>query len=185
MRSASGSLLTLSTRKHAEEAHQPALNTVEVREFATVRTPVGLLSIGGTNAAVDSVRFVGNGEPGFEGSGDGEIAKAVEELQAYFSGRLKKFTVTTRFDHGTPFQRSVWRQISRIPFGGTLSYGEIAAKISSPGAVRAVGTACGANPIAVIVPCHRVLAAGRKVGGYGGGLENKRWLLEHEGVRTD
>jgi methylated-DNA-[protein]-cysteine S-methyltransferase len=184
MRTAPGGSLSLSTRKHAEEAHQPALNTIEVREFATVRTPVGLLRVGGTNAAVDSVRFVTNGEPGFEGSGDGAVAQAVEELQEYFAGRLKRFKVTTRFEAGTGFQRGVWKQIARIPFGELLTYGEIAAKVGSPGATRAVGTACGANPIAIIVPCHRVLAAGRRIGGYGGGIDNKRWLLEHEGIRT-
>jgi methylated-DNA-[protein]-cysteine S-methyltransferase len=165
------------------EAHQPALNTAEVREFATVRSPVGLLRIGGTNAAIDGIRFVTNGEPGFEGSGDGAVAQAVEELQEYFAGRLRRFEVTTRLETGTDFQRRVWKAIARIPFGETRSYGEIARLASSPGAVRAAGQACGANPIAIIVPCHRVLAAGGRMGGYGGGLERKEWLLTHEGVK--
>jgi methylated-DNA-[protein]-cysteine S-methyltransferase len=174
--------MSLSTRKFMEEAHQPALNTTEVREFATVRSPVGLLRVGGTNAALDELRFVGKGEPGFDGSGDGAVACAVEQLQEYFAGRLRKFTVTTRFECGTPFQRRVWKEIARIPFGSVKSYGDIARLASSPAAVRAVGQACGANPIAIIVPCHRVLAAGGRMGGYGGGIDKKEWLLAHEGI---
>ena len=172
----------LTSRKYMEESHQPALNTVEVREFATVRSPVGLLRIAGTNAAVDELRFITKGEPGFEGSGDGAVARAVEELQDYFAGRLRKFTVTTRFDSGTEFQRRVWRAIARIPFGEVRTYGEIARSFRST-AYRAAGQACGANPIAIIVPCHRVVAAGGKIGGFGGGLDGKRWLLAHEGIK--
>lgn len=84
---------------------------------------------------------------------------------------------------GTEFQKSVWRQIRKIPLGKTKSYGEVAKAIGKPKAVRAVGGACGANPIPVLVPCHRVLAAHGKIGGFGGGLDWKRKLLEREGTK--
>lgn len=86
---------------------------------------------------------------------------------------------------GTDFQKSVWREMLKIPSGKTKSYGEIARAIGNPGAVRAVGGACGANPIPVFVPCHRVLAANKKIGGFGGGLHWKYKLLKREGVEID
>jgi methylated-DNA-[protein]-cysteine S-methyltransferase len=82
--------------------------------------------------------------------------------------------------NGTPFQRSVWSALRRIPSGRTLSYGGLATKIGRPAAVRAVGLANGANPIAIVVPCHRVIGADASLTGYGGGLERKRWLLAYE-----
>ena len=83
---------------------------------------------------------------------------------------------------GTPFQRRVWTGLTTIPPGETLSYGALAAKLGCPRSVRAVGTANGANPISVVVPCHRVIGADGSLTGYGGGLERKRWLLNHEGA---
>jgi methylated-DNA-[protein]-cysteine S-methyltransferase len=83
---------------------------------------------------------------------------------------------------GTPFQRSVWSALRRIPAGTTTSYGALAEHIERPTAVRAVGHANGANPISVVVPCHRVIGADGSLTGYGGGLDRKRWLLAHEGV---
>ncbi len=81
---------------------------------------------------------------------------------------------------GTPFQQTVWSALERIPFGQTASYGEIAGRIAAPKAVRAVGAANGKNPIAIIVPCHRVIGGNGKLTGYAGGLQRKQWLLEHE-----
>jgi methylated-DNA-[protein]-cysteine S-methyltransferase len=86
--------------------------------------------------------------------------------------------------HGTEFQKSVWRQLQKISSGKTKSYGEIAQAIGKPKAVRAVGGACGANPIPVLVPCHRVLAANKKIGGFSGGLDWKRDLLNREGIKV-
>ena len=83
---------------------------------------------------------------------------------------------------GTPFQRAVWTGLTTIPPGETLSYGGLAARLGCPTAVRAVGTANGANPISVVVPCHRVIGADGSLTGYGGGIERKRWLLRHEGA---
>ncbi len=105
-------------------------------------------------------------------------------LDAYFDGELGAIdelgTVTT----GTDFQRQVWSALRRIPSGRTLSYGALAGKIGRPAAVRAVGLANGANPIAIVVPCHRVIGANDSLTGYGGGIERKRWLLDHEATRA-
>lgn len=103
------------------------------------------------------------------------------QLRAYFAGDLREFEVPTR-PTGTPFQLRVWEELSRIPFGETISYGEQARRIGMPKAVRAVGRANGVNPIAVIVPCHRVIGANGKLTGYGGGLDRKAKLLALEGV---
>ena len=86
-------------------------------------------------------------------------------------------------ERGTPFQRAVWAALRRIPAGETLSYGQLAAQIGKPKAVRAVGLANGSNPVGVVVPCHRVIGADGSLTGYGGGLPRKLWLLEHEGAR--
>jgi O-6-methylguanine DNA methyltransferase len=103
-------------------------------------------------------------------------------LKNILAGRAVK-TVPPLDTAGTEFQRAVWRELRKISFGKTKSYGQIAEAIGKPKAVRAVGGACGANPIPVLVPCHRVLAAHGKIGGFGGGLDWKRKLLAREGVR--
>jgi methylated-DNA-[protein]-cysteine S-methyltransferase len=102
-----------------------------------------------------------------------------EQLAAYFRGELLEFEIPLRM-FGTPFQRQVWAGLQAIPYGLTVSYAELAQKIGRPGASRAVGSANGRNPIAIIVPCHRVIAADGTLGGYGGGLDRKEWLLELE-----
>jgi len=102
-------------------------------------------------------------------------------LKAVLDGREPK-TLPPLDMAGTAFQKSVWNQMQKISLGKTKSYGEIALAIGKPKAVRAVGGACGANPVPVLVPCHRVLAANNKLGGFGGGLDWKRRLLKHEGI---
>ncbi len=101
-------------------------------------------------------------------------------LRAYFDGDLAAIEGLPVAFVGTEFQRRVWGALREIPCGETRSYGEIARRIGSPGAVRAVGLANGANPVGVVVPCHRVIGADGTLTGYGGGVERKRWLLEHE-----
>lgn len=101
-------------------------------------------------------------------------------LAAYFEGDLTALDGIERAAGGTPFQRAVWSALREIPAGETLSYGALAARVQSPRAVRAVGLANGANPIGIVVPCHRVIGADGAFTGYGGGLERKRWLLAHE-----
>jgi methylated-DNA-[protein]-cysteine S-methyltransferase len=103
-----------------------------------------------------------------------------DALTRYFAGDLTAIDALPVLTAGTPFQREVWRALREIPCGTTTSYGELAARIGRPAAVRAVGLANGANPIGVVVPCHRVIGANGTLTGYGGGLHRKRWLLHHE-----
>ena len=104
----------------------------------------------------------------------------VETINRYFAGELAVLDTLPVATAGTPFQRAVWRALRGIPCGTTITYGKLAQQIGKPAAVRAVGLANGSNPIGVIVPCHRVIGANGSLTGYGGGLDRKRWLLEHE-----
>lgn len=107
------------------------------------------------------------------------LADARTQLAEYFAGTRVEFTLPLAAE-GTPFRQRVWAALCEIPFAETCSYGELAAVIGSPKASRAVGAANGANPIGIIVPCHRVIGSDGTLAGYGGGLERKQWLLEHE-----
>jgi methylated-DNA-[protein]-cysteine S-methyltransferase len=107
---------------------------------------------------------------------------AKRTVLAYFAGRLDAIEQLSVATSGTDFQNQVWTALRQIPSGNTSSYGALARAIGRPAAVRAVGLANGSNPIAIIVPCHRVIGANASLTGYGGGIERKRWLLEHEGV---
>ncbi|WP_200309429.1 methylated-DNA--[protein]-cysteine S-methyltransferase [Streptomyces adelaidensis] len=114
------------------------------------------------------------------GVGDDTLfAETEEQLKAYFAGELKAFTLELRL-HGTPFQRGVWEQLARIPYGETRSYGDLADALGNPKASRAVGLANGKNPVGIIVPCHRVVGSDGSLTGYGGGLERKQRLLDFE-----
>jgi methylated-DNA-[protein]-cysteine S-methyltransferase len=103
-------------------------------------------------------------------------------LTRYFAGETAAIEGVAVEMNGTPFQKTVWAALRRIPCGTTISYAELARRIGEPSAVRAVGTANGANPVALIVPCHRVIGSNGSLTGYGGGLDRKQWLLTHEGV---
>jgi methylated-DNA-[protein]-cysteine S-methyltransferase len=107
------------------------------------------------------------------------LVETCRQLKAYFAGELRKFDLPLDFA-GTPFQQRVWRELLNIPYGETRSYSEVANRLGTPAAVRAVGAANGANPIPIVVPCHRVIGAGGKLVGYGGGLPLKRRLLALE-----
>jgi methylated-DNA-[protein]-cysteine S-methyltransferase len=110
---------------------------------------------------------------------DRAFAELRRQMDAYFAGERREFDLPLKLV-GTPFQPRVWRELVQIPFGTTISYGELAARVGNPAASRAVGGANGRNPISIIVPCPRVIGAGGTLTGYGGGLENKRWLLDFE-----
>lgn len=116
-----------------------------------------------------------------EGRAPETVRRAVE---AYFSGEVRALDGVAVKTGGTAFQKAVWAALRAIPAGETRSYGQLAAAIGSPKAVRAAGLANGQNPVAVIVPCHRVIGANGRLTGYAGGLERKRWLLTHEGARV-
>jgi methylated-DNA-[protein]-cysteine S-methyltransferase len=111
-------------------------------------------------------------------------AGLTEAFRAYFAGDLQALDGVATFAEGTDFQRAVWAALREIPCGETRSYIEIARRIGQPAAVRAVGLANGANPINIVVPCHRVIGADGSLTGYGGGVRRKRWLLAHEGIRA-
>ena len=112
----------------------------------------------------------------------GVLYKAREEILEYLDGKRTEFDIPCETT-GTDFQKTVWKNLSKIPFGKTVSYGELAAKSGKPKAARAVGSACGKNSIPLIIPCHRVLAANKKLGGFGGGPELKSLLLKLEGIQ--
>lgn len=120
------------------------------------------------------------GERGFEVEDASTQSLARQAIEAYFDGDLQAIEAVGTATRGTDFQRRVWSALREIPAGSTLTYGEVAARIGRPTAVRAVGAANGANPIPIVVPCHRVIGADASLTGFGGGLERKRWLLAHE-----
>ncbi len=107
------------------------------------------------------------------------LRKAASQLEAYFTGGLTEFSLPLDL-RGTPFQLAVWRAVATIPYNRTSTYGDIARAIGRPRAVRAVGAAQAANPLPIVIPCHRVIGSNGSLTGYGGGLDAKRWLLEHE-----
>ena len=113
------------------------------------------------------------------GAAPTEVRRSID---AYFGGDIHALTAIRWRTGGTDFQRSVWTALTDIPVGRTMSYGELAVKLGNPKAMRAVGLANGANPVGVVVPCHRVIGANGSLTGYGGGIERKRWLLAHEGA---
>lgn len=147
----------------------------------TLETPIGPVGVVASEAGVRAVEFGGvPGSPGSPGS-RAMLARAADELSDYFAGARRVFTVPID-QPGTEFRQRVWRELARIPFGTTISYGALARRIGNASAVRAVGGANGANGVPIIVPCHRVIAADGSLHGFGGGLEIKRRLLEHEGA---
>ena len=119
--------------------------------------------------------------PGEQIEDAGRCGHVVNQLKEYFAGERREFDLKLAA-RGTEFQRSVWNALAQIPYGQSISYGELAARLGSPGAVRAVGQANGANPIAIVVPCHRVIGANGKLTGYAGGLAHKHHLLAHEAM---
>jgi len=109
------------------------------------------------------------------------LPRVAEQLAEYFAGRLRSFRLPLA-PHGTPFQQAAWRELEAVPWGETRTYGELARAVGRPGGARAIGMAMNRNPIAIVIPCHRILGADRSLTGYGAGLERKRFLLELEGV---
>lgn len=154
-------------------------------EYRTIDSPIGLLTLAGDGSVLTNLRMVDQTyEPSRSDWSPNPRAfgEAVEQLGAYFAGELTNFDVELDL-RGTEFQRRVWRALLTIPYGETRSYGEIAEQIAAPGAARAVGLANGHNPIAIVVPCHRVIGANGSLTGFGGGLGRKRTLLELEKQR--
>ena len=151
--------------------------------YTYLESPIGPLLLAG-----DGVRLAKVGFPNGKGRlapledwrrDDSQFGEARAQLAAYFAGELRDFDLDLT-PAGTPFQLAVWQALADIPFGVTISYGELASRLGRPSASRAVGAANGANPIPIIVPCHRVIGASGALTGFGGGIDTKRWLLAHE-----
>jgi len=140
-----------------------------------VDSPIGPLGMSLEGHTVVGVRF--GAPPGFGSRGP---HPAVDEIVAYFAGELTRFSVPFEMRGGTEFERAVWGEIAKIPYGEMDTYGAIATTLGDPTAARAVGVACNHNPVPIIVPCHRVVGANGKMVGFGGGIDRKRRLLELE-----
>jgi O-6-methylguanine DNA methyltransferase len=161
---------------------------------AEIECPLGSLRVAATDIGVVKISFPGGPRsdfvawlahhvPGAERvSTLPTLEEALAELRSYFDGRLREFKVGRDLRGGTEFQLRVWKQLAQIPYGETWTYGELARRVGRPGASRAVGAANGANPLPLILPCHRVVASGGKLGGFGGGLDAKRRLLAFERI---
>jgi methylated-DNA-[protein]-cysteine S-methyltransferase len=157
--------------------------TTQTTMYTTMPSPIGELLLVGDDTALSGL-YMQDGrkpkriDPGWT-EATAPFADVRAQLEEYFAGKRTSFDVPLA-PEGAPFEREVWRALEEIPYGETVSYGEIARRVGQPTAARAVGTANGRNPIAVIVPCHRVIGADGSLTGYGGGLERKRLLLELE-----
>lgn len=151
--------------------------------YTTIDSPIGELLLVGDGVALHHLAMQGGRRPLRRDPAwnrdDGAFADVMHQLADYFDGACHSFEVPLSLD-GNPFEQRVWDALLGIPYGATTSYGEIARRIGSPDAARAVGLANGRNPVAVIVPCHRVIGADGTLTGYGGGLERKRLLLDLE-----
>jgi methylated-DNA-[protein]-cysteine S-methyltransferase len=149
----------------------------------TVGSPVGPLRLVATDGVLSGLYMDDQrhrpDEATFGHEDDGPFADVASQLEAYFAGERTDFDLPLHLE-GTDFQRRVWAGLREIPYGETWSYGQLAAHLGSPGASRAVGLANGRNPVAIVVPCHRVVGADGKLTGYGGGLERKQALLDLE-----
>ena len=154
-------------------------------EKALLESPIGNLRLSASNKGLSRLELPNKHKAKIASKNVSNkyLRKAIDELNKYFEGKLRRFTVKLDFE-GTAFQKSVWNALLEIPYGKTISYGEMAHMIGNPKAQRAVGMANNRNPIAIIAPCHRVIGADGSLTGYGGGLPVKEWLLSHEGFDT-
>lgn len=162
--------------------------------YATLDSPVGLLRLAATESGLCKIAFPNEGEAAFqawlarhiavEPQYDAQLLRdALIQLREYFSRLRRRFELPLDL-RGTPFQRAVWQEVAAIPYDTTVTYGQIAQRMGrQPGAARAVGTAVGANPLPIVIPCHRVVGADGSLVGFGGGLEAKAALLRLEGLR--
>ena len=151
--------------------------------YTYLESPIGKLLLAGDANGLQQILFSTDGRPA---NPDPEwqedafaLAEAMRQLKAYFAGELENFDLPLS-PQGTPFQQRVWGELQKIPYGETISYGELARRIGNPKASRAVGLANGSNPISIVIPCHRVIGSNGKLTGYGGGLPIKEKLLALE-----
>lgn len=145
---------------------------------AVLKSPVGYLEIAEENNTIIYIHFIDQFVE-IEENNSFYLRKCIEQLNNYFLGKLLIFDLKLN-PSGTDFQKNIWKEVSKIPFGSTKTYQEIADAVGDPGAVRAVGNANSHNPIPIIIPCHRVVGSNGKLTGYAGGIDKKDWLLQHE-----
>ena len=150
-----------------------------MRKRKTIQSPIGSLTLVEEDGALVQLSFDGYTVLESEEVDSPLLREAERQLASYFAGQLQVFSLPL-CTRGTPFQEKVWCALQKIPYGETRTYGELAAMIGQPTAARAVGGANHRNPLAIIIPCHRVVAAHGGLGGYGGGLDKKQWLLALE-----
>ncbi|MBZ6140742.1 methylated-DNA--[protein]-cysteine S-methyltransferase [Streptomyces olivaceus] len=154
-----------------------------MKQHTVIDSPYGALTLVAEDGVLCGLYMTGQRhrppEESFGARDECPFAGAEEQLEAYFAGELKEFGLPLRLS-GTPFQRTVWDQLRKIPYGETRTYGQLADALGNPAASRAVGLANGRNPIGIVVPCHRVIGASGGLTGYGGGLERKQRLLDFE-----
>jgi methylated-DNA-[protein]-cysteine S-methyltransferase len=156
---------------------------MDITHYTYMQTPVGRLLLVGNDSGLKCIAFAKGTmamrpKKGWEAN-VARFGEAIRQLEAYFDGKLRNFDLELA-PEGTPFQLSVWKALRQIPYGTTVSYGEIARRIGRPRAVRAVGAANGKNPLPIVIPCHRVIGCNGRLTGYGGGLHIKKALLDIE-----
>lgn len=191
---AAGCFRKMSTREAQKEAdaplEQPRTNTNQQMKkmdpqtfFTRLGSPVGALFLTSNGEAITELfmeKHTGGPKPISDWRRDDDLFReAADQLRAYFAGELTEFDLPLA-TAGTPFQQGVWAELQKLPYGSTISYGELARRIGKPNAPRAVGAANCSNPISIIIPCHRVIGSNSKLTGYGGGIERKKFLIEFE-----
>lgn len=156
-------------------------NRNETLRQTSISTPVGTMTLVGSDAGIRAILWDGEEAPKSVPADDGVavLADAAAQLNAYFAGELTAFDLSLDLV-GTDFQVQAWRALADVPFGTTVTYGEQARRLGRPNAFRAVGAANGRNPVPIVLPCHRVVGVDGSLTGFGGGLDTKRWLLDHE-----
>jgi len=152
--------------------------------IAYYKSPLGILKISADEKGIKEIEFAQEEFKSIQNSSSKIIKDCIKQLDEYFRGKRKSFELKLN-PEGTEFQKKVWKELLKIPYGTTLSYGEIARRIKNQKAVRAVGQAIGRNPISIVIPCHRVIGGDGKLTGYASGLWRKEWLLKHEGAVSD
>jgi len=163
------------------------MTTTATTATSVYASPLGALTLVASDAGLRAVLWNGDdpSRAGLAGLSPDEtgrppvLAETARQLDAYFDGSRTSFDLQLDL-HGTPFQRQAWRALAEIPFGETRTYAEQAARLGRPTAFRAVGAANGRNPLSIVLPCHRVIGSDGSLTGFAGGLDAKRWLLEHE-----
>lgn len=150
---------------------------MEILYRESLDSPIGFVHVEADEAGIRSIGF--HAQPAAEPSPSLLTNAAIEQLRAYFSGELQEFSLPLA-PEGTTFELEVWKALTKLPYASTCSYLDIANRMDNPKAIRAVGRANGANPIAVVIPCHRVVGTDGSLTGYSGELWRKRWLLDHE-----